>query len=61
MCAASSLTARLLDEAIAKFTATHGRAPDDEEIKRMKVVNRSIIKGEENVLAWAKKFNGKGN
>jgi replicative DNA helicase len=52
----------LLDEAIEKFKTLHGgRAPDDEEIKHLKVVNRAIIKGEQNVVEWAKKYNGHGN
>lgn len=52
----------LLDAAIDKFKNGHGgREPDDEETKRIKVINRSIIKGEQNVLEWAKKYNGKGN
>jgi len=52
----------LLDAAIEKFKNGHGgRAPDEEETKRIKVVNRSIIKGEEAVIAWARKYNGHGN
>lgn len=52
----------LLDEAIEQFAKVHaGQLPNDEEVKRIKVVNRSIIKGEENVLTWAKKYNGRGN
>lgn len=52
----------LLDEAIEKFKTSHGgRGPDDEELKRIKVINRSIIKGESAVVEWARKYNGKGN
>lgn len=52
----------LLDEALEKFRNSHGgREPDEEELKRIKVINRSIIKGEQNVLEWSKKYNGRGN
>lgn len=52
----------LLDEALERFRSNHGgREPDEEELKRLKVINRSIIKGEQNVLEWAKKYNGRGN
>jgi hypothetical protein len=52
----------LLDEACELFRSKHGgREPDAEEVKRFKVVNRSIIKGEQAVVDWARKYNGKGN
>lgn len=52
----------LLSEACELFRTKHGgRGPDDEEIKKLKVVNRSIIKGEQNIVEWAKKYNGRGN
>jgi replicative DNA helicase len=52
----------LLTEAIELFRNKHGsREPDTEELKRLKVVNRSIIKGEQSVMDWARKYNGKGN
>lgn len=52
----------LLEEAIEHFKRGHaGAVPTDEELKRIKVVNRSIIKGEQSVLEWARRFNGKGN
>lgn len=52
----------LLDDAIAKFKSNHdGREPNVEELKRLKVIDRSIIKGEQSVVDWARRYNGKGN
>ena len=52
----------LLDAAVEDFRQGHGgREPDPEELKRIKVVNRSIIKGEQNVVDWARRHNGRGN
>jgi replicative DNA helicase len=43
------------------FRKKNGREPDDKEMRDLHVVNRSIIKGEQNVIEWAKKYNGRGN
>lgn len=52
----------LLNDAIEKFQKGHeGRKPNDEELKKIKVVNRSLIRGENAIVEWAKKYNGKGN
>src|ERR1700682_379104 len=52
----------LLSEACELFRTKHGgRSPDDEEVKKLKVVNRSIIRGEQAVVEWAQKYNGRGN
>lgn len=52
----------LLDQAIANFKQSHdGRSPTDDEVKRIKVISRAIIKGESAVVEWARKYNGKGN
>lgn len=52
----------LLDSAIEVFRGKHGgREPDPEELKKIKVINRSIIQGEQAVVEWARKYNGKGN
>lgn len=51
----------LLDEALTKFQVTYGRVPTEDELKKLKVVSRVIIKGESNVVEWARRFNGKGN
>lgn len=51
----------LLNAAIERFTKRTGNAPNDEEVKRLKVVNRSIVKGEQAVVDWTRRFNGHGN
>src|SRR5260221_376901 len=46
---------------LINFRKTNNREPNDKELATLHVVNRSIIKGEQNVLEWAKKYNGRGN
>jgi replicative DNA helicase len=51
----------LLDGAIEGFKRKYSKEPSPEDIKKIKVVNRSIIKGEQAVVEWARKYNGQGN
>ena len=51
----------LLDGAIERFEKRTGHKPSDDELKRLKVVSRVIVKGEQEVVDWARKFNGHGN
>jgi replicative DNA helicase len=46
---------------LEQFRTKNNREPDDKELATLHVINRSIIKGEQNVLEWAKKYNGRGN
>lgn len=52
----------LLDAAVEAFRKAHGgRDPDTEELKKIKVVDRSIIIGEQSVVDWARRHNERGN
>jgi KaiC/GvpD/RAD55 family RecA-like ATPase len=51
----------LLDNAIERFEKRTGHKPNEDELKRLKVVSRVIVKGEQAVVDWARKFNGHGN
>ena len=46
---------------VEAFKKKTGRMPVDKEWRDLHCINRSIIKGEEAVVAWARSHNGRGN
>jgi KaiC/GvpD/RAD55 family RecA-like ATPase len=46
---------------LSEFRKKNSREPDDSEFRSLHIVNRSIIKGEQAVVEWARKYNGRGN
>lgn len=46
---------------LAEFRRKNQREPNDKEFLSLHVINRSIIKGEQAVVDWARRYNGRGN
>ena len=46
---------------LSDFRIKNKREPDDKELASLHVISRTLIKGEQNVVEWAKKYNGRGN
>ena len=51
----------LWDERVAEFVARNGRSPNAEEEKKLKVLDRTVLRGEDRFIEWCSKFNGKAN
>src|SRR5579864_7053234 len=46
---------------LTEFKRKNSREPDEKEFRDLHVISRLIIKGEQAVVDWARKFNGRGN
>jgi len=46
---------------LTEFRQKNSREPNDKEFATLHVINRSVIKGEQAVVEWARKYNGRGN
>ena len=51
----------LWDERVAEFATKNGRSPNAEEEKKLRVLDRTILKGEDKFIEWCRKFNSQAN